>query len=144
VPLRQFTGKHEYVFAARPLRFGQSGPRQHLLKGYAFSGVRRKMDRQTDQTCGVRQFPDGFAVSRMIRLDSVGFILPRFDQNGASGSGSRRMTAARRITDIGALTVIAAPVGTHAAEDQEFLAKRVLMGEKLAGGRVADAPPCVE
>src|SRR3977135_3951482 len=29
------------------------GPRKHLLKGYAFSGIRRKMERQPDRPGGL-------------------------------------------------------------------------------------------
>jgi hypothetical protein len=39
VLIRQLAGKHEYLLAARLVRLDQMGSRQHLLKGYAFSGV---------------------------------------------------------------------------------------------------------
>ena len=112
--IRQFTGKHEYLFAARQVRLSQLGPWQHLLKGYAFSGVVRKMQRQPEQACGVRQLPDRLCGVDHDPLGLGRLHLPRFDQNGASLRGSRRVTAARRVADIGALAIVAAFVREHA------------------------------
>ena len=107
------------------------GPRQQLLKGYALSGVRRKIQRQPDQASRVGRCPGGI---RRVNHDSRDFCwlhLPQFDEDGASGRSSRSMAAARRIADIGTFAIVAVLIGKHAAEDEKFLAQRVFMAAVL-------------
>ena len=138
VPVRQFAGKYKYLFAASGIRFAQTGPRRHPLKGYALSVVRRKIEREPDWPLWVFQLPWGPG-----RVDDnpPGFRrlhLPQFHKNGASRTRAERVAAARRSSDICSFAIVAMFVGEHAGKDEKFLAQCMLMRGKGTCRRIPD------
>ena len=136
VIISEIAGQHKYLLTARKTHLGKvhAGPKP--LHRHLFSA--RRIETKSGMSFDVALFPARFRRIDHNPLPLGGRHLPQLDEDDAAGLGSRRVAASRRVANVGSSRVVAVLVGKYPFNDQEFLAKRVLMRRENAGRSIAN------